>query len=432
MKAAINALGCAALLALTGCQHPSATRAAPPPSAAAIHADTNAIFAKLVAARRDLHQHPELAGTETRTADKVATYLRDLGLEVKTGLHGHSVVATLRGDRPGRTIVWRADLDALPGFYPDPEPFRSTLKDVHHACGHDIHIAVALGIAEVLARQRSALAGNIVFIFQPEEETFAGARALIEKGVLDSTSAAEIYGMHITAFPVGEIRVRAAEMFAYQRRVRITLRDELSRDDIDALVKRLQNTMFRARPDAKPWAIQQLVDPVFGVAAPGTAFQDFTFMGSDFAIRRESGELILEAYLYETDAGALASILPRIEQAVTTGGHQPQLREVKFVQANPTVFNDPRLTPLATQAIQQVRGHDAVKPLYGQAPYFNDDLAYFRQKLPGVYFFVGGSNFEKGMVAFNHAPNFRADEESMRVAVVRFSSLMLARAGARE
>lgn len=432
MKATFNAIGCAALLALAGCQHPAATRTAPLPSTATIQADTDAIFAKLVTVRRDLHQHPELAGGETRTADKVAAYLLDIGLQVQRGPYGNSVIAILNGARPGRTVVWRADLDALPGFYPDPEPFRSTNKDVHHACGHDVHIAVALGIAEVLSRHRTTLAGNVVFVFQPEEETFAGARNLIEKGVLDKLSASGIYGMHSTAFPVGELRVRVAEMFAHQRRVRITLRDELTAQEVDQLVKQVQSAMFRARPGARPWALQQLFDPTVGVAAPDTAFQDFTFMDADFTTRREGGELNLETYLYETSSEAVATVIPRIRQAVTAAGQQGRLRDVQFVQANPTVFNDPKLTALATKAIQAAYGPDAVKPLYGQAPYFNDDFAYFQQKVPGVYFFVGGANFEKGLIAFNHAPNFRVDEESIRVAVTRFSSLMVARAGGQD
>lgn len=433
VKTLATTLSCTALLVLSACQiQPSARNTSTATSAKTIAAHTDAIFEKLVAIRRDLHQHPELAGAEVRTSAKIATHLRELGLEVKTNLYGHSVVAILRGAKPGRTIVWRSELDALPGFYPDPEPFRSTTKDVHHACGHDIHIAVALGIAEVLTMHRAALAGTVVFVFQPEEETFTGAKALMEKGVFASTPADEIYGMHITAFPVGDVRVRPAEMFAHQRRVRLTLRDELSSDEIDQLVKLVQTTMFRARPDARPWAIQQLVDPTVGVAAPETAFQDFTFMDSDFSSRREGGELLLEAYLYETSASALPTIIPRIEQAVVASGHRSRLLEVKFVQANPTVLNDPRLTRLAIRALQQSYGTDAVKPLYGQAPFFNDDFAYFQQQTPGVYFFVGGSNFEKGLIAFNHSPNFRADEESIRVAVTRFSSLVLARAAARD
>lgn len=413
-----------------GCQN--APTSAPPEARVSVQTvkqETDAIFEKLVAIRRDIHEHPELAGNEVRTATKIATHLRGLGLEVRTGLYGQSVIGVLRGARPGKTVAWRADLDALPGFYPDPEPFRSKTPNVHHACGHDIHIAIALGMAEVLAKQRASLSGNVVFIFQPEEETFKGAQGLIERGLLTQMKLDEIYGVHVTAFSAGEIRVRPGEMFAYQRRVRIALKNELSKAQVEALTKQVQGAMFRARPDAKPWEIQRLVDPAVGVGVPSTSFQDFLFMDSNFDSQVENGELRLSAYLYETNAANLPTLIPRIEAAVAASGHKAQLLGVSFVQANPTVMNDPELTRAAVTALERASAPNTVLPLYGQAPFFNDDFAYFQQRVPGVYFFLGGSNFQKGMIAFNHAPNFHADEETIRSGVQSFSALLLSRLG---
>jgi metal-dependent amidase/aminoacylase/carboxypeptidase family protein len=421
------------VLLLTGCQYNANNASLPSRSIArasnAIQLQTDSVFEKLVAIRRDLHKHPELAGNETRTSATIAARLREIGLEVETGHYGHSVVGILRGQHPGKTIAWRAELDALPGDFADPVFFKSRTPGVHHACGHDIHIAIALGLAEILAKHRQSLHGTAVFIFQPEEETFKGAKALIERGVFSLITPDEIYGMHVTALPVGQIVVRANEMFAYQRRVSIRLRGELSTAEIHQLTKRVHSALSRARPGARPWEIQNIVDPVIGVTSMNTAFQDYLIMAETFDARTENGELILEADLYETSASNLGSIISRIELAVEASGHKSQLLSVRYVQENPTVLNDPALTRLAIRALQQTGGVDAVRTAYGQAPFFNDDFAYFQQKTPGVYFFLGGSNAEKGIIAMNHAPNFQVDEESIRVGVKSFSSLMLARLG---
>lgn len=422
---ALLALAAAALLA--GCQHGPTQRA----SSGDVRVQTDAVFDKLVALRRDLHQHPEAAGQEVRTAATVAARLRALGLEVQTGQYGHSVVGILRGGQPGRTVAWRAELDALAGDYRDPAAFRSLNPGVHHACGHDVHMAVALGIAEVLAAQRASLRGTVVFVFQPEEETFRGAKALVDRGVFASTRPDEIYGLHVTALPVGQIIVRANEMFAHQRRLQLRLKDELSAAELQQLGQRVQAALARTRPGARPWELQNINDPERGLTVPGTAFQDYLIIDPAFDTRRENGEVVLEANLYETSAAALGTLTARVEQVVEAAGHRRALRSVSFVQANPTVLNHAALTDEALRVLQRSGGADTVRPSFGQAPFFNDDFAYFQQQVPGVYFFLGGSNAAKGLVAMNHAPDFQVDEESIRVGVRSFSTLILARLGAR-
>ena len=411
------AVSCAATAGLTANAHPTSPT---------LQMDDQ-LYKKLVAIRQDLHAYPELAGQEKRTAATVAAHLRGLGLEVQTGHYGHSVVGILRGARPGKTIAWRAELDALPGDYADPEPFKSRTPGVHHACGHDIHIAIALGIAEVLAKDRQSLQGTAVFLFQPEEETFKGAKALLERGVFASVTPDEIYGLHVTALPVGQIVVRANEMFSYSRRVSIRLKAGLSKEVIEQLTRRVHSELVRARPNAKPWELHNAGDPVIGLTSPDTAFQDYLIMDGAFDVRSENGEIVLGANVYETTASKLDSILPGIERAIAASGQKSKLLGVSFVQADPTVQNNARLTRLALDSLQKSGGADLVRPGYGQAPFFNDDFAYFQQKVPGVYFFLGGSNAAKGIVAMNHAPNFQVDEESIRVGVKSFSSLILAR-----
>ncbi len=128
-----------------------------------VQQDTDRIFDKLVAFRRSFHENPELAGNEKQTQEKIKKYLLDLGLEVNTDIYGYGVIGILKGDKKGKKIAWRSDMDALPNDYADPEAFRSKVKGVQHGCGHDIHMAVGLGIAEVLAKNKKSLRGNRIF-----------------------------------------------------------------------------------------------------------------------------------------------------------------------------------------------------------------------------------------------------------------------------
>lgn len=158
-----------------------------------IKAETDKIFEKLVQVRRDFHKNPELAGKEKQTQEALKKYLLDLGLQVKTDSYGYGITGILKGDKKGKRIAWRADMDALPNDFPDKTDFKSTVKGVQHGCGHDVHMAIALGIAEVLAKNKKALHGTVYFIFQPEEETFIGAKSMIEKGLLSQINPDEIY-----------------------------------------------------------------------------------------------------------------------------------------------------------------------------------------------------------------------------------------------
>lgn len=398
-------------------------------TAESIGRDTDRAFGRLVALRRDLHAHPEPSGQEVRTAATVSARLRALGLEVRKGPYGHSVVAILRGGQPGKTVAWRADLDALAGYFLDPVPFRPRQPGVHHACGHDVHIAIAVGMAEVLARHRSQLHGNVVFIFQPEEENVRGAQAMLAGGLFTSLRVDEIYGLHVTALPVGQIAVRPGEMFAYQRQLRIALKDGLAAADLQQLAQRVQDTLTRNPPLTRPWQIQRLVDPEVGVMSAGTAFRDYLLMDELRVTRTSPGTVNLEADLYETDAANLASLLGRVTQAVKASGHEDQLLGVSFTRESPTVFNDAALTRAAVQTLQQAFGAGAVQAMHGEAPLFNDDFAYFQQQVPGVFFFLGGSNAGKGLNAMNHSPDFAVDEDSIRIGVRTFSALIAARLG---
>ena len=259
-----------------------------------ITAQTDKIYDKLVRIRRDFHENPELAGNEKRTKETITRYLLNLGLIVDTTIYSHSVLGILKGTKKGKNIAWRAEMDALPTDFHDPVDFRSKIKGVQHGCGHDVHMAIGLGIAEVLAKHRASLKGTVYFIFQPEEETFVGAKNMVAQALFDKIKPDEIYGLHVTALPTGQIMVRPNEMFAYQKRVRICLKNEISNEEIEILANSVRNSFFRGKANSKPWEMQHISDREVDLANPNTILNDFGFMDKHYDIYQENNEQVLE------------------------------------------------------------------------------------------------------------------------------------------
>jgi metal-dependent amidase/aminoacylase/carboxypeptidase family protein len=169
--------------------------------------------AEFIALRRDLHRHPELSGREVRTAGIVAARLKSLGLDVRTGVGGHGVVGILTGGRPGALVAYRADMDAVSSTAPDPAPFASVVPGVRHICGHDVHVAIGLGLASALASVRRDLPGRVMFIFQPSEERADGARAMLANGLFTAKRMpVAIFGLHASPLEVGRITSKAGLM----------------------------------------------------------------------------------------------------------------------------------------------------------------------------------------------------------------------------
>lgn len=392
-----------------------------------IKIETDAVFKKLVDIRRDFHENPELAGKEVRTQEKIKQYLLDLGLEVETDIYGHGVIGILNGGKKGKNIAWRADMDALPNDFDDNVDFKSKTKGVEHGCGHDVHMAIALGIAEVLVKNKKDLKGNVYFIFQPEEETFVGAKNMINTGLLTKIHLDEIYSLHVTPLAVGQIMIKPNEVYAYQKRIQIKFKDELTKEQTNEITKKIHDALVRIAPGSKPWELQNIIDPKLGLSNPNTIFRDYLIMDEKFNIRSKNKELTLDAYLYETNFSNLKAIIPNVKQIIESGNFKNQLLSISFIQENPTVINDKKITINAIKALDNIYGKGTVTADYGQIPYFNDDFSYFQQKIPGAYFFLGGSNFEKGIIAMNHAPNFKVDEECIKTGVRSFSSLIFER-----
>ncbi|MBF4506904.1 amidohydrolase [Flavobacterium sp. JLP] len=394
-----------------------------------IQLETDKIFDKLVQIRRDFHENPELAGKEKRTQELIKKYLLDLGLQVENNIYGYGVIGILEGTKKGKKIGWRADMDALPNDFPDKSDFKSKIKGVQHGCGHDIHMAIALGIAEVLAKNKKTLHGTVYFIFQPEEETFKGAKGIIENKIFVKYKLDEIYGLHITALPAGQIMVKPNEMFAYQKEIEIEFKNRLSGEEVKELTSKIRNSLVRSNNGSKPWEIQSIIDSKIGLMNPNTIFKDYLIVDENFRTYSKNNVFYLNTELYETDAARLKNIIPTVEQVIKDNNYAPQMLSIEYIKENPTVLNHPNLTAISINTLEDMYGKGFVTIDYGQVPYFNDDFAYFQQKIPGVYFLLGGSNFEKGIVAMNHAPNFEVDEECIRTGVKAFSSLLFQRGG---
>lgn len=392
-----------------------------------IKLETDKIFDKLVQIRRDFHENPELAGKEKRTQEVVKQHLLDLGLQVETDIYGYGVIGVLKGYKKGKNIAWRTDMDALPNDFPDKSDFKSKVKGVQHGCGHDVHMAVALGIAEVLAKHKKSLQGTVYFIFQPEEETFKGAKAIVENKKFVQFKLDEIYALHVTALPAGQIMVKPNEMYAYQKEIGIQFKNALSNEEVKDLSAKIRKSLVRTINSSKPWEIQSILDPKIGLTNPNTIFKDYLIADENFRSYSKNDTFRLNAEIYETDASRVKNIIPAVEQVIKDNNFGSQLLSVSFIKENPTVLNHPDLTRNSVNTLENIYGKGFITADYGQIPYFNDDFAYFQQKIPGVYFLLGGSNFEKGIIAMNHTPNFEVDEECIRAGVRTFSSLLFQR-----
>lgn len=392
-----------------------------------IQLETDKIFEKLIQIRRDFHENPELAGKEKRTQEIIKKQLIDLGLKVETDIYGYSVVGILEGAKKGKRIAWRADMDALPNDFPDKSSFKSKTKGVQHGCGHDVHMAIALGIAEVLVKNKKSLHGTVYFIFQPEEETFIGAKKMVENEIFSKFKIDEIFALHVTALPTGQIMVKPNEMFAYQKEIGIQFKTALSNEEVKNLSAKIRKSLVRTINDSKPWEIQSILDPRIGLTNPNTIFKDYLITEENFRSYSKNDTFRVNAEIYETDATRLKNIIPTVEKVIADNNYGSKLLSVSFIKENPTVLNHPNLTKTSINILDKIFGKGFVVPDYGQVPYFNDDFAYFQQKIPGVYFLLGGSNIEKGIIAMNHAPNFEVDEECIRTGVRTFSSLLFER-----
>lgn len=413
---------------------------APAPNAALskqIDERAKAIEDKLIAWRRDIHQHPELGNQETRTSKLVADHLRALGMDVKTGVAGTGVVAVLKGGKPGPVVALRADMDALPVKEQVDVPFASKAKgtylgkevDVMHACGHDTHTAILMATAEVLAGMKDELPGSVKFIFQPAEESPAdfepdgkkiwGAKMMVQEGVLDNPKVDAIFGLHVSsAYPAGWLSWRSGPAMAAADQFWIDVTGKQTHgarpwSGIDPIVVSSQIILgLQTIPSRQ---INSMLEPA--VITVGAIHG-----GNRMNIVPDS--VAMTGTIRTYDEGMKKDIHQRIartaDMIAQSAGAKADVRVVELYNAT---VNNPALTEKMGGTLRRVAGEGN----YGLQPKStaSEDFSFYQEKVPGMFFYLGvtpkGTDVEKA--APNHSPRFYVDESGLINGVRALSNL---------
>jgi amidohydrolase len=387
---------------------------------------------KVITWRRDFHQNPELGNREFKTAEKVATHLRSLGIEVQTGVGKTGVVGILKGGKPGPVVALRADMDGLPVKERVDIAFASKAMgeyngqpvNVMHACGHDTHVAILMGTAEILAAMKSELKGTVKFIFQPAEEGApegeeGGAALMIKEGVLENPKVEVIFGLHINAqTEIGKIKYRPGGTMASSDWFKIKIKGKQSHG-------------------AYPWAS---VDPIV------TASQ--VIMGLQTIVSRNAPvtESAAVVTVGQINGGVRSNIIPEetnmngtiraLDPAVQDMIHRRMTQiatniaesagataEVNITKMCPITYNDIALTDKMVPTLESVAGKDnvSITPAVTGA----EDFAFYQQKVPGVFFFLGGAPKGKKDTAPHHTPDFYIDEGGFVLGMKSMASMVV-------
>ena len=405
---------------------------ATPPAAAAvdpqqIERQADEVSAKVIAWRRDFHQHPELSNREFRTAGKVAAHLESLGMEVTTGIAHTGVVGVLRGGRPGPVIALRADMDALPVTEQTELPFKSTATaeyrcekvGVMHACGHDGHVAILMGVAEALAGLGEELPGTVLFVFQPAEEGApdgerGGASLMLEEGVFERIRPEAVFGLHLwSSLNAGQVGYRSGPMMAASDRYRILVKGRQTHGSrpwggVDPIVTASQivlgmQTIVSRQLDITRYPAVLSVGAIKGGIRNNIIPDEVEMIGTFRTYTPEARQMIIDAIgRTARDIAAAAGATAEVEIATDN---------------NPVVVNDEQLTGRMVPLLKNVLGDGEVVSI----PYVTgaEDFAYYAQRVPGFFFFVGVTpeGQDPASAPSNHSPLFYIDEQSLDVGV---------------
>ncbi len=368
-------------------------------------------YHELIELRRDFHSHPELGYAEYRTSGIVAEYLQKCGLEVKK-LVGTGVVGLLRGAKEGRTVLLRADLDALAIRELNEVPYKSLNEGTMHACGHDGHIAMLLVAAKILAGHRESMCGNIKFVFQPNEET-AGALDMIRAGVLEDPKVDAAFAIHLwSPLESGKIGVMAGPVMAANEEFELTIfgkgghtaTPETAVDAIiaaAAVVQAVQAIQTREKNPLDPTLI------MFGKIQGGTGrniVADQVKLG---------GTLRFLYHNEEQDKLELKRSFERVIEGICRV-YRTTYR-LEYIPSNPALLNDRTMVQSVQDAALKTLGSDQlVVPYHSLA---GEDFAEFTRKVPSAFYFVGIGNREKGTDYPHHHPQFNIDEEVLATGV---------------
>lgn len=365
----------------------------------------------LIARRRDLHQHPELAFEEFRTSGIVAKELSALGLEVISGVGKTGVVGILEGKRDGPTVMFRCDMDALPVTEANQVDYVSQVSGKMHACGHDGHTAIGLGVARLLAAERDNLAGKIKFVFQPAEEIGRGAEAMISDGVLGDPAPEVCLGLHLWNYlPVGEIGLLEGPLMAGASQWEMVIRGigghaASPENTHDPIIAGIQIGS----------ALQTVVSR--NVSGLDTAVLSITMFHAGDAKNVIPPEARLAGTIrtYSPETEALLS--RRMDQIASGIAAAMQCEaELTMRQTSRPVINEPEVVTHLREVFEQI---DSPRPLTitrHVRTMIAEDVAYFLEKVPGTFIFIGAANELRGLNYPHHHPRFDFDEEALPIA----------------
>lgn len=391
---------------------------------------------KVIAWRRDLHEHPELSNNEHRTADIIAKHLTALGIEVKTGVAKTGIVGILKGGKPGPVVALRADMDGLPVTERVDLPFASKVKatyngqevGVMHACGHDSHVAILMGVAEVLSAMKKDIPGTIKFIFQPAEEgpppgEEGGAQLMVKEGVLENPKVEAIFGLHINSqTPVGEITYRPGGIMAAVNDMQIVVTGRQAHgaypwSSVDPIVISSQIVN----------SLQTIVSRNLNVTEnPGVVTVGAIHGGVRTNIIPEKVEMLgtVRNFSKEDEAMFIERIKTIATKTAEAGGGTATVK-IPYSAHYPVTFNDVALTDKMLPSLKASAGADNVRlvpPVTGA-----EDFSFYQEKVPGLFFFLGGmpKGQDRLKAPSHHTPDFFIDESGFILGVNALCNLAL-------
>ncbi|OUU19672.1 MAG: N-acyl-L-amino acid amidohydrolase [Flavobacteriaceae bacterium TMED48] len=393
--------------------------------------DIDQVESKVIKWRHHIHQNPELSNREFKTSEYVATHLKSLGMEVQTGVAHTGVVGILKGKKSGKVVALRADMDALPVVERNDLPYKSEVTSVFngqetgvmHACGHDTHVAILMGVAEVLSKNRN-FPGTVKFIFQPAEEgpppgEEGGAKLMVKEGVLENPKVDAIFGLHINSGThVGKITYKPGGMMAASQRFVIKVKGKQAHgstpwQSVDPIVTSAQIIN----------GLQTLISRESELTEEGAVISVGSIhSGIRFNIIPESLEMIgtirtLNKDMKELIRKRMQEMVPAIAQAYRAEA------AVDIQDGADITFNNEALTEKMIPTLERVAGKENVYEI--NAITGAEDFSYFQNEVPGLFFFLGGTpiDIKESEAPSHHTPSFIVDDDSMKLGVKALSNL---------
>ncbi|MBK8635902.1 MAG: amidohydrolase [Saprospiraceae bacterium] len=391
---------------------------------------------KVIAWRHDIHQHPELGNREVRTSALVAKHLESLGIQVTRNVGVTGVVGVLKGGKPGPVVALRADMDGLPVAERTDVPFASKViaeyngeqTPVMHACGHDTHVAILMGVAEILAGMKKDLAGTVKFIFQPAEEGApkgeeGGAKLMVAEGALENPKVDVIFGLHINAqLEVGKINYRPGGFFAGVGDMRITVHGKPSHgaepwSSVDPIVVSAQiinnlQTIVSRNVNITENPAVVTIGAIHGGNRSNIIGEKVEMLGTVRTLSDRDKDLVY---------GRIRQV---VEKTAESAGATAVL-ELPYTMEYPVTKNDPELTAMMLPTLQKVAGQDKVFLVPAETG--AEDFSFFANEVPGLYFYIGGMPIGKDVktAAPHHTPEFYVDDTSMITGLNALSNLVV-------